>query len=363
MLAVDIEQRLGDFTLKAAFTSIAPVTALFGRSGSGKTSIVNAIAGVSKPQRGTIRFGDTLLFDSARQIWVPPEQRRIGYVFQDGLLFPHLSVQANLFYSRKGQNQADMEGREDDKIVELLGLRGLLSRKPAHLSGGEKQRVAIGRALLSQPRLLLLDEPLASLDGERKGEILSHIETLRDEFHIPIVLVSHAPDEVVRLADTMVLIDDGHVAAMGGVEDIMSRLDLAPSTGRFEAGAVIETHVQSHDVRYELTRLTFAGGELTVPRVAAETGSRLRVRVRARDVSLALKAPEGISINNVLSGVLAEIRDESGPIVDVRIMVGETALIARLTRQSLDRLALRRGQPVYALVKAISLDRRSTGYA
>ena len=358
MLAVDIEQRLGAFTLAASFQSTAPVVALFGRSGSGKTSIVNAIAGVSRPDRGAIRFGDTTLFDSARKLWVPPEQRRIGYVFQDGLLFPHLNVQSNLFYGDRGGAGADSH-----KIIDLLGLGDLLRRRPMTLSGGEQQRVAIGRALLSRPRLLLLDEPLASLDGARKSEILSHIEMLRDEFRIPIVLVSHAPEEVVRLADTLVLVDEGRVKAVGDVDEIMGRLDLAPATGRYEAGAVIETVVESHDAQYELTRLSFRGGELTVPRVAAQSGERVRVRIRARDVSLALTAPEGISINNVLAGTLVEIRDEAGAIVDVRVAIGEATLMARITRQSLDRLALKTGQPVFALVKAISLDRHSLGYA
>ncbi len=356
MLTVDIEQHLGDFTLKAAFESTVPVVALFGRSGSGKTSIVNAIAGVSKPERGSIVFAGEPLFDSARGVWIPPEKRRIGYVFQDGLLFPHLSVEANLFYGSR-----DKQG--GDKIIELLGLGALLQRRPAALSGGEKQRVAIGRALLSQPRLLLLDEPLASLDGERKSEILDYIETLRGELRIPMVLVSHALDEVVRLADAMVLIDAGGVKAAGSVDEILGRLDLMPYTGRYEAGAVIETRVQDHDARYELTRLSFQGGELTVPRLTAQTGERVRVRIRARDVSLATQAPQGISINNILAGTLVEIRDEPGAIVDVRVAVGEAVLIARLTRQSLDRLALQPGQPVYALVKAISMDRHSVGYA
>jgi molybdate transport system ATP-binding protein len=361
MLDVDIEQQRGAFTLKAAFESNARVTAFFGRSGSGKTSIVDAIAGVSRPDRGHIRVAGTTLFDSARGLWVPPEARRIGYVFQEGLLFPHMNVENNLFYgSRPPSAHAPIAS---GKVIALLGLEALLKRKPGSLSGGEKQRVAIGRALLSQPQLLLLDEPLASLDGARKGEILNYIEILRDEFRLPVVLVSHAPDEVVRLADTLVLIDEGRVRAVGDVDEIMGRLDLAPATGRYEAGAVVETRVASHDARYELTRLAFAGGELTVPRVAAQIGERVRVRIRARDVSLATEAPRGISINNMLAGTLSEIRDEPGPIVDVRIAVGEAVLIARLTRQSLDRLALKPGLPVYALIKAISLDRHSVGYA
>ena len=362
MLDVDIEQTLGTFQLNAAFASAAPVIALFGRSGSGKTSIVNAIAGVTRPTRGRIAFDGHIFFDSAARQWMPPEHRRVGYVFQDGLLFPHLNVDRNLQYGRRNSDE-NSPAIDAGKVIELLGLASLLPRKPGTLSGGEKQRVAIGRALLAQPRLLLLDEPLASLDGDRKAEILTYIERLRDQFAIPIVLVSHALDEVVRLADAMVLIDAGRVTATGSVDEIMGRLDLSPATGRYEAGAVIETRVVSHDPIYDLTRLAFTGGELTVPHVEANVGERVRVRIRARDVSLATREPKDISIHNVLRGTLTEIRDEAGSIVDVRIVIGESALIARVTRQSIDRLCLKTGQPVFALVKAISLDRHSVGYA
>ena len=365
MLSVDVEQRLGAFTLHATFASNAPVIALFGRSGSGKTSIINAIAGVSRPERGRISFGERIFFDSSTHHWIPPEQRRIGYVFQDGLLFPHLSVGANLQYGRHGQTRTQDQAPRiaADKVITLLGLAPLLKRKPAALSGGEKQRVAIGRALLAQPQLLLLDEPLASLDADRKAEVLTYIERLRDQFAIPIVLVSHALEEVIRLADAMVLIDDGRVLATGSVDEIMGRLDLAPATGRYEAGAVIEARVESHDAHYDLTRLEFVGGALTVPRVDANVGERVRVRIRARDVSIATREPQDLSIHNILRGTLTEIRDEAGPIVDVRIVIGEAALIVRVTRHSIDRLSLRPGQPVFALVKAISLDRHSVGYA
>ncbi len=363
MLRVDIRQRLGGFELDAQFTSEVPVTALFGRSGSGKTSLVNAIAGVSRPDHGSIRFGDTTFFDAARRIDLPPEARRVGYVFQDGLLFPHLTVAANLDYGARGRPGPDSKPIARDHVIELLGLVLLLARKPRDLSGGERQRVALGRALLSQPQLLLLDEPLAGVDGGRKAEILAYIERLRDEFRLPIVLVTHAVDEVVRLADTLVLVDEGRVQASGAVEDIMGRLDLAPLTGRHEAGAVIDAKVSSHDTHYELTHLSFSGGTLAVPRVIAAVGDAVRVRIRARDVSLALEAPQGLSIQNVLPATVESIRDETGPIVDVRVLAGESPLIARITRHSLDRLRLAPGQRVHALVKAVSLDRRSVGYS
>lgn len=362
MFSVDIAERLGAFQLDVAFHSAAPITVLFGRSGAGKTSVVNAIAGISRPTRGRIEIGGRLLMDSSTGLFVKPEHRRIGYVFQEGLLFPHLDVRRNLFY---GHGLAPREEHyvEPDQVIRLLGLNELLDRKPANLSGGEKQRVAIGRALLTSPRLLLLDEPLASLDGARKSEILHYIELLRDEFRIPILFVSHAVDEVTRLADHIVLLADGKVAASGGVEDVMARMDLKPLTGRYERGAVLETLVAGHDMRYDLSRLQFDGGELLVPHVDALEGERVRVRIRARDVSLALERPSHVSLMNVLPAEVAEVMLESGPVVDVRVLVGSASLLARVTRQSIDRLDIKPGMRLFVMVKAISLDRHSVGYA
>ncbi len=362
MLEVDVQQRLGDFVLRAKFASDAPVVALFGRSGAGKSSVVNLLAGIAKADRGRIALNGEVLLDTAHGINVPPEARRIGYVFQDGMLFPHLSVRRNLAYGEKLVTAGDRY-IDRDKVITLLGLEHLLERKPVNLSGGEKQRVAIGRALLRSPRLLLLDEPLASLDSTRKGEILQYIELLRDEFRIPIVFVSHAVEEVTRLADEIVLLDRGQVTATGSVEAIMGRLDLKPLTGRYEAGAVIEAVVASHDIANDLVTLAFNGGSFIVPGVGALIGERVRLRVRARDVSIATSKPSGISILNTLPGTVIEIGDESGPIVDVRIRIGEAVLIARITRYSSRQLSLVVGLPVFALVKAISLDRHSVGFA
>lgn len=362
MLNVEIEQRLGGFRLNAAFSAGVGLTALFGRSGSGKTSIVNAIAGISSPERGRIEVNGEVLFDSARGIDVPVDRRRIGYVFQEGRLFPHLSVRQNLlygaFFSRLADRYANFE-----RISALLGLEQLLERRPAALSGGEKQRVAIGRALLSSPRLLLMDEPLAALDVHRKSEILQYIELLRDEVRIPIVYVSHSIEEVMRLADTVVLIAEGSAVASGGVDEVMGRMDLRPHTGRYEAGAVIEARVAAHDERYGLSTLRFAGGELQVTSLDALVGAPVRVRVRSRDVSLALTRPQDISILNVLKGRVMEVREDDGPIVEVGLDVGGTALLARVTRHSADRLGLRAGLEIYALIKAVSLDRHSVGFA
>jgi molybdate transport system ATP-binding protein len=362
MIDVDIEQRLGSFELKVAFRAAAPIVGLFGRSGSGKTSIVNALAGTSRPQRGRIVINGETLFDSSRGIDLPPDKRRLGYVFQDGLLFPHLDVESNLLY---GLHRAPVAARVIDAahVIRLLGLDSLLRRLPDKLSGGEKQRVAIGRALLAQPRLLLMDEPLASLDVPRQSEVLRYIEQLRDDLHIPIVYVSHVVGEITRLADTVVLLADGKVLASGPVDEVMGRIDLRPHTGRYESGSVVETVVATHDLHYGLTTLRFAGGELIVPNVEALVGERVRVRIRARDVSLAIARPVGLSVLNVLSVSLEAISAEEGPIVEVQLRAGQTTLLARITRKSLHDLGLREGQQVHALIKAVSLDRRSVGYA
>jgi len=362
MIDVDIDQQLGAFRLAVKFSAEAPIVGLFGRSGAGKSSVINAIAGITKPARGHVCINDVSLFDAAKGVDLPPEDRRIGYVFQDALLFPHMDVRANLLY---GQRLRPSEDRfiEEARVVELLGLGELLRRKPNTLSGGEKQRVAIGRALLAQPRILLMDEPLAALDIPRKSEILEYIERLRDELSIPIVYVSHSVAEISRLADTVVVLSDGKCIAVGDVDEVMGRLDLRPATGRYEAGSLIEAKVAAHDLDDQLTTLAFDGGELIVPHLDASIGERVRARIRARDVSLATQRPAGISILNVLPACVAVIDEGAGPIVDVQLAVGGTTLNARITRRSLQQLGVHVGQDVYALVKAVSFDQRSVGYA
>jgi molybdate transport system ATP-binding protein len=359
-LAVDIAHHQGGFTLEASFIGAGRVTALFGRSGAGKTTLVNAIAGLLRPARGRVAIDDEPLVDTARGIWLPPHRRRIGYVFQEGRLFPHLSVRRNLNYGAwfapKGSHYVVF-----DRVVETLGLARFLDRKPDTLSGGERQRVAIGRALLASPKLLLMDEPLASLDAARRHEVLTFIERLRDAFAVPIVYVSHSMDEVVRLADTMVLIDAGRVAAVGSVEDLLSRLDLRPLTGRYEAGAVIATRVGETDESFALTGLDFPGGTLRVSRIDAPPGTGVRVRIRARDVSLALTRPADISVLNIFEGTVMEIagdpEDPSGAQLDVRLDVGGIALWARITRRSASELGIAPGRRVHALVKSVAIDR------
>ena len=361
MLEVDVSARRGAFRLQAAFRSDAPIVALFGRSGAGKSTLVHAIAGIVRPDSGRIVIGERVLFDSAAGIDLAPERRRVGYVFQDALLFPHLSVRGNLAYGEALTPPAE-RFVDAGKVVALLGIGALLERRPGSLSGGEKQRVAIGRALLASPRVLLLDEPLASLDGPRKAEILAYIEILRDELRLPMVYVSHAIEEVTRLADRVVVIADGRAVAEGEAADVLSRPDVAPLTGRFDEGTVIDTRVASHDARFELSTLAFEGGELVVPNVDALPGEPLRARIRARDVAIALEPPRAASFQNVLAATVVSLGGEFGAIVDVELRVGATPLSARITRQSCERLALAPGARVYALVKSVAIDRRSVGY-
>ncbi len=357
-LAVDIHHRLGRFVLDARFEAGSGLVALFGRSGSGKTSIVNIVAGLIRPDRARVTVDGTVLVDTDHRVFVPRHRRRIGYVFQEGRLFPHLTVRQNLLYGRWFAPHAGL-GDDLERVVDLLGIGSLLERRPGRLSGGEKQRVAIGRALLAHPRLLLMDEPLASLDEQRKAEILPYIERLRDESKVPIVYVSHAIAEVARLAMTVVLVSDGKVAAVGPTPEIMQRLDLFPLTGRAEAGAVVEAMVERHDDSFGLTELSSRAGRWTLQRLDAPVGTRLRLRVRARDVMLARSAPTDLSALNVLPGIVAAIGPYDGPIVEIRVDCNGEALIARLTRYSVERLGLAPGTPVFALVKSVALDRRS----
>ena len=335
------------------------VTVLFGRSGSGKTTLLRCIAGLELAPGGRLSVNGELWQDATR--WMPPHERPVGYVFQEASLFPHLSVLGNLRYGLRRARGASESGLEH--VIDLLGIRELLDRKPGRLSGGERQRVGIARALAVNPRLLLMDEPLASLDSARKSEILRYIERLREELKIPIVYVSHAIDEVTRLADTLVLISDGRVTGVGSVPELTSRLDLRSQIGRFEGGSIIDARVVSQDLHTGIARLAFPGGELLTTDLDALAGEHVRVRIRARDVSIALECPRNISVLNCLPGVVAEIAQDGASSADVRIEVGGTSIIARITRHSIGALRLEPGVKVYALVKAVSLDRHSVGFA
>ncbi len=362
MLDVAIEHRLGSFTLDIRFTSGSGLTALFGRSGSGKTSTVNAIAGLIRPHHGHIVVDGMVLLDTAHGVFVPVHHRRLGYVFQEGRLFPHLTVRQNLLFGAwLAPRRASAGPPRLDEVVELLGIGPLLGRRPGRLSGGEKQRVAIGRALLAQPRLLLMDEPLASLDAERKEEILPYLERLRDHGNVPIVYVSHAAAEVARLATTIVLVADGRVQAVGPAAEIMGRAGQYPLAGGFEAGAVLSATVAAHDACWDLTELSGGFGRLVVGRLDLPVGSRLRVRIRARDVMLATIKPSGISALNVLPATIAALVPTGEEAVEVQLRLGPERLLARITRRSQQALNLAPGCAIFAVIKAIAIDRRSLG--
>jgi molybdate transport system ATP-binding protein len=354
MLDVNLIRQQGDFRLDVAFRSPdVGVTALFGRSGAGKTSVVNMVAGLVRPDRGHIVVNSRTLFDAAKGLHVPPEKRRVGYIFQDGRLFPHLSVKSNLTYGMHLTPPSERHVALND-VVDLLGIGHLLHRRPAKLSGGEKQRVAIGRALLTSPALLLMDEPLASLDRSRKAEVMPFLSRLCGELSTPILYVSHSLEEVLNLADTMVLLDEGRVAASGPIEDLMNRPDLQRSTGADDLGTVMATTVDAH--ADGLSRLHFKGGILWVPEVDAPRGSRLRVRIGARSVAIALREPPDTSIQNIFPGRVTAITNGPGELLDVHMDIG-CPLLARITPRAMQALALTPGKAVYALVKSVAISR------
>ena len=347
---------LGSFRLDASFqVPGSGVTALFGPSGSGKTTILRCIAGLHR-LAGRFLIGGEIWQDDDRGIFRQPHERRIGYVFQEASLFPHLSVRGNLLYGARRAGVAPL--LTFDTVVEMLGLGRLLERAPAALSGGERQRVAVGRALLSQPRLLLMDEPLSALDQGAREEIISYFEVLHRELSIPMLYVSHDLAEVARLADHLVVIAGGNRLADGPVGEILERLDLYPTAERFEAGVVLDTQVAAHDRRYHLSRLRHHRQIITVPLIEAAVGEPVRVRIRARDVALTTRRPRAISIRNVLPGTVAELREQPGTAyAEALVEIGGGRLRARITREAAADLGLRAGTRVYALVKSISFER------
>jgi len=350
-LEVDVDHRRGQFRLQARFTAAPGLTALFGRSGSGKTSLVSIVGGLIRPDRGRIAIDGQTLVDTEHGLFVPAHKRRIGYVFQDSRLFPHLSVRRNLLYGRWFARGSGGAAADLGSVVELLGIGHLLERHPESLSGGEKQRVAIGRALLARPRLVLMDEPLASLDEARRAEILPYIERLRDEAGVPILYVSHSVAEVARLATTVVIMSDGTVTAVGPVQDILPMADAT------DGGAVLDARIVRHDETFHLSVLESAAGELQVPRLNAPVGAPVRAYIRSRDVMLSLQPPVDISALNVLAGKIASISPTTRAQADIRLDCNGAVLMARLTAKSVDRLALAPGRPVYAVVKSVSFER------
>ena len=329
------------------------VTALFGRSGSGKTSLLRCIAGLERPALAFLRFNGEVWHDTDQGLFVPPQQRNIGYVFQEGVLFPHLRVRENLLFGFK-RTPREQQVESLQRVTDLLGLNDLLKRHPFQLSGGEKQRVAIGRALLNNPQLLLMDEPLASLDRGHKKEIIPYLECLHRSTNIPIIYVTHDPDELVRVADHLVLIETGRLVAQGALNEMMARVDL-PISRDYDAGAIICARVLEHDEKFHLTTVGFEGGELTVAAIDQPVGSDIRIRIHAKDVSLALEHPGPTSILNILPARVVEMQAHGRGRMVIRLDIGGVPVLARITQKSQHRLGLEPGSEVYAQIKSVAL--------
>jgi molybdate transport system ATP-binding protein len=328
------------------------VSVLFGHSGSGKTSLLRCIAGLERAASGQVQFNDEL-WQSGRH-FLPPHRRPVGYVFQEASLLEHLSARGNLDYATRRAPKG-AQGIARDQAIALLGIEHLLSRRPEQLSGGERQRVAIARALLIQPRLLLMDEPLAALDLARKQEILPYLERLKRELAIPIIYVSHSADEVARLADYLVVMEQGRAVASGSLSETLSRPDFPLALGE-DTGVVLEGRVVARDRQWHLAQVRFDGGELWLRDSGQPTDSPVRVRILARDISLASERPRHNSILNSLSATVLEISDDRHPSQSlVRLQVGNTLLLARVTRRSVQALELAPGQSLWAQIKSVAL--------
>lgn len=331
--------------------------AVFGSSGSGKTTLLRCIAGLTRASSGFLQFDEAVWQDDARGIFLPVEQRRVGVVFQEARLFPHLTVTQNLKYGMKRSNPS-LRRIDFDHVSALLQLEPLFQRRVSHLSGGEQQRVAIGRALLTSPQLLLMDEPLASLDRQRKKEIIPFLQRLNQEFRIPVLYVSHDLHEILQLANHMVLLKEGRVAATGPIQDVFSRLDLPELVESNVVGAILETRIAEHEPQFGLTRVEFLGQSLFLPQQALPPGAPLRVQILSRDVSLAVGAPLATSsVLNALEATITEVSESPGDpyAVEVKLDVG-CPLLAMITRKSFHQLGLRPGQKVHASFKAVALN-------
>jgi molybdate transport system ATP-binding protein len=357
MIELDVALKAGTFGLDVAFENGDGITALFGQSGSGKSLTLNLIAGLMRPDQGIIELDGRVLVDMKRGIFVAPHRRRIGVVFQDSHLFPHLSVRQNLRFGRWFAPRAE-QGIEFDQVVEILAIGKLLSRHPARLSGGERQRVAIGRALLCAPKLLLFDEPLAALDMKRRLEILPLIERLRDEFAVPIIYVSHAIEEVARLANFIVVLDAGRVKAIGRPGEVFGALGGDNAWSRFDRVSVLTMKVCGENAGYGLTELRHPAGTVWLAGPAGPLGGQVRIVVKATDVVLATRPPRDLSVRSSLRGQIGSI-EQNGPLAAVEIVLeGEGRLYAVTTRHALDELGLDRGARLFALIKTSALDER-----
>ena len=346
MLTIGLSHRFDDFALDVDITAGDGITMLFGPSGAGKSTIAKAVGGLLRTDRAYVQLGERTLADTAQKIWLKPHARRIGYVFQEPRLFPHLSVRGNLLYG--AAQDTDLV-----RIADLLDITPLLARRPAGLSGGEAARVALGRALLSAPSLLILDEPLAALDAQRKADILPYLERLRDHAGVPMLYITHALDEVARLGSTLVLLQDGKVARTGRVRDVLSDPDAVPVLGPRMAGAMLEGQVLRHVDG--LTELAVSGGPLWVPGTAGAIGSRMRLRVMAQDVIVGTQRPQGLSALNILPAQVVSLHRGDGPGALVVLQSGTDRLLARITQRSLDEMGLAPGDQVFGILKTVSV--------
>ncbi|MBV8850904.1 MAG: molybdenum ABC transporter ATP-binding protein [Methylobacteriaceae bacterium] len=358
MISVDVEAGRGAFALEAKFESDARLIGLFGPSGSGKTTLIHLIAGLVRPARGHIEIDGTTLFDSVRDIDMPVRRRRVGLVYQDSLLFPHMSVRQNLlfghFFTPEAERRIPFES-----VLQTLGINALLNRRPGTLSGGERQRVALARALLASPRILLLDEPLASLDFDRKVEIMGLIERLRDEYRIPIVYVSHAIEEVSRLAGYVVVLRAGKVVGAGPPSEALSQMNRATHADRFEIVSIVDCQVSGFDAEFEMTTLRHPAGPIFIAGEVGPENKSVLVVIGATDVALAKSRPDNLSIRTVLSGEVAAVHSEIGAACTVDISLqGGGRLAASVTRLAIRELELAPGTRVYALIKAVAIDER-----
>jgi molybdate transport system ATP-binding protein len=354
LFSIRASKRRDGFALQVAIEVREPgVVALFGRSGCGKTTLVNIVAGLLAADDAYVAIDGVVLEDSKARVRVPAERRRIGYVFQDARLFPHLDVLGNLRY---GEQRAPQGARTIglDQVTQLLGLGALLQRRVRQLSGGERQRVALGRALLSQPRLLLLDEPLASLDAARREEVLPYLERLRDELAIPMIYVSHQFEEVLRLATHVVLLEQGRVVAQGGLSEVSLHPELRAIVGPESVGAVLRGVIEASDAVTGLTAVRVGNGTLHLTLRGARSGAAVHVQLLARDVILATARPEGLSVRNALPGTIAHLTRDDEDTDLVHVDVGGAIVLSRVTRAAVAALGLHTGMAVWVLVKAVS---------
>lgn len=348
-LSLDITLQQGDFSLQATLDIGPGITVLTGPSGAGKSTLAGVIAGATRPDSGNISLGKTIFFNAST--WLPPQRRKLGYVLQDSLLFPHLSIRSNLLY---GHDKAAPFSLDD--VASTLDITDLLDRSPHQLSGGERRRVALGRAILTNPSLLILDEPLANLDAPRRAAILPMVEQLRDRFDLPILYVTHSWDEIIRLADTLVLMENGRITAQGPLADVLTG-QAGPAAMGID-GAVIEAQVSEHLPEAGLTKLETASGPLFISQISEAPKNQVRLFINAGDVALALARPDDISVQNILSATVEAIDPQTPPVVHVLLRLADgQALRARITPRAVAVLNLQPGLHVHALVKSVALDR------